>query len=301
MELGKETMACNLEAERTDFGVGRTLSFDERVAVLLSAEKLTQDAHIEAIAEGLSRDLHTASTYSVLQKGRALGAFAKGALGTYEDGTALEHACRVSGLDATVGAIVYALCASHGPTGNLLTVGSGLYNIDRQFAASVFVDICLYDPHEHDRARALDLLAARLSEEAITVAQATPRGEEIAAAIRARHREWAEEGDYNPSHHGQPATILTCTERQVLARIVPAMQQVLSGNELAYRRTAIELVEQEDTRYALPMLILATQVFNHEVRSEALRALERIDRETANILKDVAPTFISRITPHESE
>jgi len=78
-------------------------------------------------------------------------------------------------------------------------------------------------------------------------------------------------------------------------RILPAIQQITSGTNSSYRVRAVDVVAEEQPLYAIPMLTLAAQVSEPQVRDAAITALARLDPETAHIVSETRPSFVSRL------
>jgi hypothetical protein len=250
--------------------------------------RASQDA-----ADNASLAIHRDPTrFSDLERGRALAGITKLALSTYEEGIALENSCRVSGLSHTVGAVVYALSATHGPADNLYLVTDGLFKIDRQLTAFVLGEIVRHDPSQEVREIALQWLAYSLPSETATLVEELSRHGAFTPEMEERYQRAVAS---NPVETAGERSTLSADDQQTVMRILPAIQQVISGANPVYRIRAVEILAEEQPLYAIPMLTLAAQVAEPQVREAALATLERIDPETANIVRETLPSFVSRV------
>ena len=266
--------------------------FDHHVNTVLSYKDRGDHSTVQEAAERVSQAIHAdPNLYTDIQKGKALAGIARLALGTYEEGPALENAGRVSGLSRGLGAVVYSLSALYGPADNLYLISEGLHKIDRNLTASVLAEVALGDPSEDVRTHALQWLAhtslseaASLAHELSEVGALTPdmmqrlRGASATELIK----------DLNP------VSILSLDDQQAVARILPAIQQILCGTDSVYRVNAVGLLAQERSLYAIPMLTLGAQVSDAVVREAALTALGAIDSETANSVREAQPSLVNR-------
>ncbi len=272
---------------------GISVSFSASVNAMLRCEDGIESSASQDAADNASLAIHKEPLrYSDIERGRALAGITKLALGTYEEALALENTARVSGLSHTLGAVVYALSATHGPADNLYLVTEGLFKLDRQLTASVLGEITRHDPSQHVQELALQWLAYSLPSDAANLVEELSRDGAFTSEMQERYqRAVASKATEAPGER----SILSTDEQQTVMRILPAIQQVTSGTNSAYRVSAVEVLAEEQPLYAIPMLTLAAQVPEPQVRNAALTALERLDPETANIVRDTRPSFVSRL------
>jgi len=271
-------------------GSGPTLSIDERIELLLRYSEIISNASVERAADALSDEIHTHhDRYSEEQRARAIAGMMKLALSTYEESTALDHAFKVSGLDPVLGALIYSLSAIHGPEQNLYLVSEGLLNIDAKLTASVLIEVAQHDPSERERKLALEWLIHRLPMEAENIAKRLPEGDTLAMQIQEQLSR------AEPITQPSQQSTLSASERETIERILPAIQVVLSGTDPSYRLKAVEVLAQEKPCYAIPLLTVATQVRDGEVREAGLQALNRVDPVATESLRQGASTFLSRV------
>lgn len=112
--------------------------FHQDIGTMLRCEDGIDNAIVQDAAETAWLAIREDPTrFSDIERGRAIAGITKLALGTWEEATAFENAWRVSGLSDTLGAVVYALIATHGSEGNIFLVSEGLYRIDRDLTEVV--------------------------------------------------------------------------------------------------------------------------------------------------------------------
>jgi hypothetical protein len=274
-------------------GLRMTAPFNATVNTMLRCEDGIEGRIAQDAADSASLAIHKDPTrFSDIERGRAIAGITKLALGTYEEAIALENTARVSGLSHSLGAVVYALSATHGPADNLYLLSEGLYKIDRELAASVLGEIVRHDPSQHVRELALQWLAYSLPSDAAKLVGELSRDGAFTPEMEERYqRAVASQATEAPGER----TILSTDEQQTVMRIFPAIQHITTGTTSAYRVSAVEVLAEEHPLYAIPMLTLAAQVSEPQVRDAALTALARIDPETASIVRDTTPSFVSRL------
>ena len=230
----------------------------ERVAIILGHGDVLAGEECELAAETLFEDVRPVrGTIDEIDLGRVLGAIAKLALGTYEEGLALTHAGLVSGLDRVFGAVVYALGMRFGSADNLILFHDGLRRIHRPLGRLVLDEVVGDDPGEYAPRWARGLVEAEGSEGA---------GDESSLRVE---------------------------EQGMLSRIWPAIRSALGPGK--GDREAVGELAKERPKYAVATLVLAAQSHDPDVRAAALRALGMIDPDSARVLAPVAPTFASRL------
>ena len=263
------------------------------VSTMLKFENCLKIGAAENAADQASIAIHKAPLcYSDIQRGRVLAGITKLAFGTYEEAIALDNACRVSGLSRTLGAVVYALSAIHGPQDNLFFVYDGLFKIDRQIAAAVLGRIARLDPSDYVRELALQWIAYTLPSEAAKLVDELIRCGAYTGEMAVRYCRALLS---NPVEPPDARSILAADEVRTALRILAAIEQITIDPNLEYRVSAVGILSKEPPLYAIPMLTLAAQVPEPEVRRSALVALARLDPETATIVRDTAPSFLSRL------
>lgn len=272
-------------------------SFDESINLLLRYDGKTYDAAVVEAAERLSSYILTdGEACPEIEKAKVFAGIAKLALGAREEDAAFEYAGQLVGGDRVLGAVVLSLSAMHGPKRNLFSVAGALINLDCQLAASVLVEVAQHDPEDHERTRALRCLVARLPDQVDKIIQGLTEQDPLVRAIQEQRRRLddpiAEEREPKPSR-------LTEQERAAVMRIFPAIQQTLSSGEISHRRAAVAALAREDVGYAIPLLTIAAQVHQQEVRCEALKALGSFDVEMSKLLESSIPTLVSRIVNSE--
>jgi hypothetical protein len=291
-DRAKRDGTMNAELSATSFGY--------HVDTMLRYPGGATVSHADEAADKISRALHTSPLlFNDIQRGKALAGLSKLAMGTYEEQVALENAGRVSGLNRPLGAVVYSLSALYGPSDNLFLVTEGLNKIDRVLTASVLAEITRQDPSEHLRSLALQWLACSQPSEAANLVQELAKNGSLTSDMTERYeRATTSEATDGPLS----VSILEPEGQQTVARILPAMQVILSGANAAYGVKAVNVLAQESPLYAIPTLTLAAQVSDTAVRDTAVRALATIDPETANVVRETSPTLCRRYaSPENSE
>lgn len=269
------------------------LSFGASVTSMLRCEDGIESGAAQDAADSASCAIHREATlYSEVERGRALAGITKLALSTHEESPALYNTIRVSGLSPTLGAVVYALSLVHGPADNLFLLSDGLYKIDRVLTASVLAEIVRHDPSEHLRELALQWLAHSLPSEAAKLVEELSREGALTPELEARYQRAV---DMRATEAPGVRSILSLDDQQTVMRVLPAIQQITSGTNSVYRVKAVTVLAAERPLYAIPMLTLAAQVAEQQVRDAALTALADIDREIANVIRETSPSFVSRL------
>jgi len=272
---------------------GMKVPFSASVTTMLRCEDGIESRAAQDAADNASCAIHREPTrFSEIERGRALAGMTKLALSTHEESPALDNTVRVSGLSPTLGAVVYTLNVVHGPADNLYLLSDGLYKIDRQLTASVLAEIVRHDPSEQLRETALQWLAHSLPSEAAKLVEALSRDGAFTPEMEARYQRALER---RVTEAAGARSILSLDDRQTVMRILPAIQQITSGTNSVYRVNAVTGLAVERPLYAIPMLTLAAQVSEQQVRDAALTALTGIDREIANVIRETSPSFVSRL------
>jgi len=272
---------------------GTKAPFSASVTTMLRCEGGIESRAAQDAADSASCAIHREPTlYSEIERGRALAGFTKLALSTYEESPALDNTIRVSGLSPTLGAVVYTLSVVHGPADNLYLLSEGLYKIDRELTASVLAEIVRHDPSEHLRELALQWLAHSLPSAAAKLVEELSRDGAFTPEMKARYQRALDEG---ATEAPGARSILSLDDQQTVIRVLPAIQQITSGTNSVYRVNAVTVLAAERPLYAIPMLTLAAQVSEQQVRDAALTALAGIDREIAHVIRETSPSFVSRL------
>jgi len=272
---------------------GMSVAFSATVNAMLRCEDGIESRATQDAADNAALAIHKdPKRYSDIEKGRALAGITKLTLSTYEEAIALDNSLRVSGLSHTLGAVVHALSATHGPADNLYLLTEGLFKIDRQLTASVLAEIARHDPSQHVQELALQWLAYSLPSDAAKLVEDLSRDGAFTPEMEQRYQRAVTS---NATEAPGERSILSANEQQTVMRILPAIQQITSGTNSSYRVRAVDVLAEEQPLYAIPMLTLAAQVSEPQVRDAAITALARLDPETAHIVSDTRPSFVSRL------
>ena len=266
---------------------------DGFVSTMLKFENCLKIGAAENAADQASIAIHKAPfCYSDIQRGRVLAGITKLAFGTYEETIALYNAHRVSSLSHALGAVVYSLSAMHGPQDNLFLVYASLFETDRQITAAVIGRIAKRDPSDYVRELALQWIAHSLPSEAAKLVDELIRCGTYTGKMTVRYCRALLS---NPVEPPGARSVLSADEVRTALRILSAIEQITLDPNLEYRVSAVGILSKERPLYAIPMLTLAAQVSEPQVRNSALVALARLDPETASIVRDTAPSFLSRL------
>jgi hypothetical protein len=270
-------------------------SFAERITCILRYGDTISNEPVIQAATALENELvNNPELYHEQARAQVVAGLMKLAFGTHEESAALSHARSVSGLDPVMGAVTYAFSAIHGPKENLFLVKEGLKLIDPKLAAWVLEELVGTDASWRIVMQSLDYLAADAPSKAVVLANAVLLRPELPDVLDTLCKDISQLSDPK-----DPAltSALSEEERGTVLRIIPAIQQLISGSKTELRQKAVELLADEPLKYALPTLALAAQMHDDQVRALALLKIATLDSEVAEHLARTSPTFCSRTAP----